>query len=101
MSRPHFRKALAPVAAVAAAAAVGLLAVASLPARAQGPVAPPVMAAPASGPAPTANGAPCVMLFGQGRNFDPDQPAANRRWDEANGAFNLAARSRSWQPASP
>ncbi|WP_431264682.1 hypothetical protein ACQ859_03930 [Roseateles chitinivorans] len=33
-----------------------------------------------------------MMLFGQGRNFDPDQPAANRRWDEANSAFNLAAR---------
>lgn len=37
-------------------------------------------------------GKPCVLLFGQGRNFDPDQPAANRRWDEVNGAFNLAAR---------
>ncbi|ANH70801.1 hypothetical protein ABE85_21495 [Mitsuaria sp. 7] len=33
-----------------------------------------------------------MLLFGQGRNFDPDQPAANRRWDEANSAFNLAAR---------
>ncbi|OWQ86321.1 hypothetical protein CDN99_21040 [Roseateles aquatilis] len=32
------------------------------------------------------------MLFGQGRNFDPDQPTRNRRWDEANGAFSLAVR---------
>lgn len=55
-------------------------------------MAPPVAVAPAPASAPTANGAPCVMLFGQGRNFDPDQPAANRRWDEANSAFNLAAR---------
>ncbi|WP_431288091.1 hypothetical protein [Roseateles chitinivorans] len=63
---------------------------------AQGQTAPPGVAPPsasgASVPAATASGAPCVLLFGQGRNFDPDQPGANRRWDEANSAFNLAAR---------
>ncbi|MDH0863754.1 hypothetical protein [Mitsuaria sp. GD03876] len=51
----------------------------------------PTAAMPSSAPAPKA-GQPCVLLFGQGRNFDPAEPAANRRWDEANGAFNLAAR---------
>jgi len=61
------------------------LCVAAWPSQAQAP-------SPASAPGLVASGAPCVMLFGQGRNFDPDQPAANRRWDEANSAFNLAAR---------
>ena len=50
---------------------------------------PSASAAISTAPAP---GQPCVMLFGQGRNFDPAQPAANRQWDEANSAFNLAAR---------
>ncbi|OWQ46528.1 hypothetical protein CDL60_13745 [Roseateles noduli] len=74
------------------------MAVAASSVRAQGQTAPPA-GAPASASTPgapvaaaTANGAPCVLLFGQGRNFDPDQPGANRRWDEANSAFNLAAR---------
>jgi len=95
MSRPHFRKAFAP-AAFALAATV--LTIAAAPSRAQGtvdlsggPVAP--MSPPSAQPAPPpVAGAPCVLLFGQGRNFDPEQPAANRRWDEANSAFNLAAR---------
>ena len=93
MSRPHTQKAFLKSALLA----VGLLAWAAAPARAQGQSAPPG-GAPASASAPgasgpvAANGAPCVLLFGQGRNFDPDQPAANRRWDEANSAFNLAAR---------
>lgn len=34
----------------------------------------------------------CVMVFGQGRNHDPAQPARNRHWDEVNSAFNLAVR---------
>lgn len=68
-------------------ATAGALTVGTPSAWAQGTAATPV---PASAPIP--NGAPCVLLFGQGRNFDADQPAANRRWDEANSAFNLAAR---------
>lgn len=80
MSRSHIRKALENAALVAFAVAAG-------PSQAQTPAS-----APTPAPATVASGAPCVLLFGQGRNFDPDQPAANRRWDEANGAFNLAAR---------
>ena len=74
-----------------------MLTVAAAPSRAQGavdlsggPVAP--MPSASAQPSPPVAGAPCVLLFGQGRNFDPEQPAANRRWDEANSAFNLAAR---------
>ncbi|WP_148661553.1 hypothetical protein [Roseateles chitosanitabidus] len=42
-------------------------------------------------PGPVA-GAPCVLLFGQGRNFDPQRQDRNRYWDDANTAFNLAVR---------
>ncbi|HEY1399596.1 hypothetical protein [Roseateles sp.] len=88
MSKPHTRKALLKAAAAA-------LVVAALPSKAQSPASTAVSAsvpgsAPASGS--SASGAPCVLLFGQGRNFDAGQPAANRRWDEANSAFNLAVR---------
>ncbi len=86
MPRPHTRQVL-PIAALAACAAIGLLGAVSPSAMAQSTTA---ASAAASAPAPT--GAPCVLIFGQGRNFDPEQPAANRRWDEINGAFNLAAR---------
>ncbi|WP_143073986.1 hypothetical protein [Roseateles sp. YR242] len=34
----------------------------------------------------------CVLVFGQGRNYDPDQPERNQYWDTANGRFNLAVR---------
>lgn len=74
-----------------------MLIVAAAPSRAQGavdlsggPVSP--MPSASAQTVPPIAGAPCVLLFGQGRNFDPDQPAANRRWDEANSAFNLAVR---------
>jgi hypothetical protein len=79
MPRPHFRQAFQ-------IAALTVL-LTGAPAMAQAP------AVTGAGSAPSAaSGAPCVLLFGQGRNFDPEQPAANRRWDEANGAFNLAVR---------
>jgi hypothetical protein len=80
MSRPHLRKALQQAAIVA-------FAVIAWPSKAQTPAS-----APTPAQVSVASGAPCVMLFGQGRNFDADRPAANRRWDEANSAFNLAAR---------
>ena len=80
MPRPHFRQAF-QIAALTALLLTGARAMAQAPAVAG--------AGSASSAAP---GAPCVLLFGQGRNFDPEQPAANRRWDEANGAFNLAVR---------
>jgi len=80
MPRPHFRQAFQ-------IAALTVLLLTGAPAMAQAPVV--AGAGSASSAAP---GAPCVLLFGQGRNFDPEQPAANRRWDEANGAFNLAVR---------
>ncbi|MBB3295610.1 hypothetical protein FHT39_004290 [Mitsuaria sp. BK045] len=79
MPRPHFRQAFQ-------IAALTVL-LTGAPAMAQAPAV--TGAGSASSAAP---GAPCVLLFGQGRNFDPEQPAANRRWDEANGAFNLAVR---------
>ncbi len=81
MSNPHCRQAFLFSALLAVFAGAA-------PARAQSPM-PSASAAISTGPAP---GQPCVMLFGQGRNFDPAQPAANRQWDEANSAFNLAAR---------
>lgn len=37
-------------------------------------------------------GTPCVLLFGQGRNFDPQRLDRNRYWDDANASFNLAVR---------
>lgn len=80
MPRPHFRQAFQ-------IAALTVLLLTGAPAMAQ--AAAVAGAGSASSAAP---GAPCVLLFGQGRNFDPEQPAANRRWDEANGAFNLAVR---------
>lgn len=80
MPRPHFRQAFQ-------IAALTVLLLTGAPAMAQAPTV--AGAGSASSAAP---GAPCVLLFGQGRNFDPEQPAANRRWDEANGAFNLAVR---------
>ena len=80
MPRPHFRQAFQ-------IAALTVLLLTGAPAMAQAPAV--AGAGSASSAAP---GAPCVLLFGQGRNFDPEQPAANRRWDEANGAFNLAVR---------
>lgn len=80
MSRSHIRKALEHATLIA-------FAVAAWPSQAQTPAS-----APTPAPASVASGAPCVLLFGQGRNFDAGQPAANRRWDEANSAFNLAAR---------
>ncbi|MBB3283570.1 hypothetical protein [Mitsuaria sp. BK037] len=79
MPRPHFRQAFQ-------IAALTVL-LTGAPAMAQAPAV--AGAGSASSAAP---GAPCVLLFGQGRNFDPEQSAANRRWDEANGAFNLAVR---------
>jgi hypothetical protein len=79
MPRPHFRQAFQ-------IAALTVL-LTGAPAMAQAPAV--AGAGSASSAAP---GGPCVLLFGQGRNFDPEQPAANRRWDEANGAFNLAVR---------
>ena len=82
MSRSHIRKALERAALVA-------FAVAAWPSQAQTQTP---ASAPTPAPASVASGAPCVLLFGQGRNFDAGQPAANRRWDEANSAFNLAAR---------
>ena len=80
MPRPHFRQAFQ-------IAALTVLLLTGAPAMAQAPAV--AGAGSASSAAP---GAPCVLLFGQGRNFDPEQPAANRRWDDANGAFNLAVR---------
>ena len=80
MPRPHFRQAFQ-------IATLTVLLLTGAPAMAQAPAV--AGAGSASSAAP---GAPCVLLFGQGRNFDPEQPAANRRWDEANGAFNLAVR---------
>lgn len=79
MPRPHFRQAFQ-------IAALTVL-LTGAPAMAQAPAV-----AGAGSASSAASGAPCVLLFGQGRNFDPEQPAANRRWDEANGAFNLAVR---------
>lgn len=55
-------------------------------------------ALPASGSASAAEtasasaGIPCTLVFGQGRNFDPERPDRNRYWDEANATFNLAVR---------
>ena len=83
MPRPHFRQAFQ----IAALTVLAALLLTGAPAMAQAPAV--AGAGSASSAAP---GAPCVLLFGQGRNFDPEQPAANRRWDEANGAFNLAVR---------
>lgn len=80
MPRPHFRQAFQ-------IAALTVLLLTGAPAMAQAPAV-----AGAGSASSAASGAPCVLLFGQGRNFDPEQPAANRRWDEANGAFNLAVR---------
>ena len=92
MLKPHIRKALVQ-------AAVAALVVAALPSKAQSPASTSAStdvsaSVPASAPASAsaASGAPCVLLFGQGRNFDAGQPAVNRRWDEANSAFNLAVR---------
>lgn len=34
----------------------------------------------------------CVLVFGQGRNYDPDRTERNQFWDDANGRFNLAVR---------
>lgn len=51
---------------------------------------PTASAAVATPTAPT--GIPCTLLFGQGRNFDPERPDRNRYWDEANATFNLAVR---------
>lgn len=35
----------------------------------------------------------CVLVFGQGRNYDRALPARNQEWDEVNAAFNLAVRA--------
>ncbi len=92
MSNPHRRPALSSRSlralrrSIIGAALLGQAALGALPSQAQ---APGPAHAPASAPTPSGR---CVLLFGQGRNFDPDQPAANRRWDEVNGAFNLAVR---------
>jgi len=83
MSNPHCRQAFLFSALLAVFAGAA-------PARAQFSL-PGASAAVSSASAPVP-GQPCVMLFGQGRNFDPARPAANRQWDEANSAFNLAAR---------
>lgn len=31
---------------------------------------------------------PCVLVFGHGRNFEPDQPQRNQLWDGFNMSFN-------------
>ena len=85
MPRPHFRQAF-QIAALTVQITTVLL-MSGTPAMAQTPAVAGQGAASSASP-----GAPCVLLFGQGRNFDPEQPAANRRWDEANSAFNLAVR---------
>ncbi|PIM52844.1 hypothetical protein CS062_12630 [Roseateles chitinivorans] len=85
MPRPHFRQAF-QIAALTVQLTTVLL-MSGTPAMAQTPAVAGPGAASSAAP-----GAPCVLLFGQGRNFDPEQPAANRRWDEANSAFNLAVR---------
>ncbi len=85
MPRPHFRQAF-QIAALTVQLTTVLL-MSGTPAMAQTPAVAGQGAASSAVP-----GAPCVLLFGQGRNFDPEQPAANRRWDEANSAFNLAVR---------
>lgn len=85
-TRARVGAALAALAVLALLAGLGVWGAA--PAVAQASVSAPVSL---SG-APVAPAAPCVLLFGQGRNFDPEQPARNRYWDDANGAFNLAVR---------
>ncbi|UXH78726.1 hypothetical protein [Roseateles amylovorans] len=34
----------------------------------------------------------CVLVFGQGRNYEPQWAERNRHWDEVNRSFNLAVR---------
>lgn len=60
--------------------------------EASGPPPDVVPAATAASSQSAARGTPCVMVFGQGRNFDPSSPSRNRHWDEVNGAYNLATR---------
>lgn len=36
--------------------------------------------------------AACTLVFGHGRNHDPEQPQQNRQWDQLNLGFNEAVR---------
>lgn len=99
MLKPHRRQAFpSPKRAdtLKAATVAAGLALSAIGALAQRPPASATSASAGASSAamgmPSVPSGPCLLMFGQGRNYDAGQPAMNRRWDEANAAFALAAR---------